>query len=142
MSVGKICTRSVVMAAPEEAVIDAARLMKKHNVGTLVIVDEALRPAGILTDRDIALRCVAPARSPAEVRIRDVMTTPVRTVTEDTPIEEALALMKTLRVRRLPVVGARFALVGIVALDDIVDLIATETSEIGVLLRNEAPALP
>jgi CBS domain-containing protein len=130
------------MGTPEETVRDAARRMAEHNVGTIVIVDIEFRPVGILTDRDIVLRCVVPGKSPDSLRIRDVMTMPVRTVTEAMPIEEALAIMKRLGVRRLPVTDNKTVLVGLVALDDIVDLIAEETTEIGALLSKEAPALP
>jgi CBS domain-containing protein len=142
MSIGKICTRSVVMAAPEETVQEAAILMKKHNVGTIVIVDAAMRPAGILTDRDVAVRCVAPGTSPDAMRIRDAMSTPVRTVTETTPIEEGLATMRGLGVRRLPVIDANGSLVGIVSMDDIVELIAGEAMDVGALIRSVVPALP
>jgi CBS domain-containing protein len=140
MSVGKICRRNVVMATPEENVRDAARRMAEHNVGTLVIVDMQFRPVGILTDRDIVLRCVAVGKHADELCIRDVMTVPVRTVSDATSIEEALKIMKRAGFRRLPVTDRKAVVIGIVALDDIVDLIAEETAEIGALLRKEVPA--
>ena len=142
MSVGRICTRSIVMATPEERVRDAARRMSEHNVGTVVIVNGEFRPVGILTDRDIALRCVAPGKSPDELRISEVMTAPVRCVSEGTAIEDALGIMKRLGVRRLPVTDAKGVLIGLVALDDVLDLIVEETGAIGALLRKEAPAIP
>jgi len=141
MSVGRICTHNVVMATPEESIRDAARLMSANNVGTVVVVDGEFRPVGILTDRDIALRCVAIGKSPDEVRIGEAMTTPVRTVSEATAIEDALGIMKRLGVRRLPVTDARSMLVGLVALDDVLDLIIEEATTIGELLRKEAPAI-
>jgi CBS domain-containing protein len=141
MSTGSICTRSVVMADPEETVRDATDLMRKHNVGTVVVVDRMLRPVGILTDRDIALRCVALGKLSEATHIREVMSTPVRTVSETTPIEETVYTMRSLGVRRLPVTDARSKLVGIVSLDDVVDLIAGEVTEIGSLLRKETPVL-
>lgn len=64
MSVGVICVRSVQAASPEETVRAVAARMAKASVGTVVILGENRRPAGILTDRDIALRCVAQRRDP------------------------------------------------------------------------------
>jgi CBS domain-containing protein len=129
------------MAGPDETIRAATDLMRKHNVGTVVVVDRALRPVGILTDRDVALRCVALGKLPESIHIREVMSTPVRTVSETTPIEEAVFTMRSLGVRRLPVTDAHAKLVGIVSLDDVVDVIAGEVAEIGSLLRKETPAL-
>ena len=141
MSVGRICTRSVVVATPEETARDAAKRMSEHNVGTVVVVSRVLRPVGMLTDRDITLRCVAPGRSPDDVRIADVMTSPARTVTERSSIDDAAGLMRKLGVRRLPVTNEKGVLVGLVALDDLLDLIIEETTAIGGVLRKEAPAI-
>jgi CBS domain-containing protein len=129
------------MATPEETLRDAARRMSQHNVGTLVVVDAEFHPTGILTDRDITLRCVAPGKDPDKLHIAEAMTTPARSVFENTAIDDALGIMKRAGVRRLPVTDAQGVLVGLVALDDVLDLIADETSEIGSLLRREAPAI-
>jgi CBS domain-containing protein len=64
MSVGRICVREVWVASPEESVATAARRMAEHDVGTLVVVDEHRHPLGMLTDRDVTLRCVAAGRPP------------------------------------------------------------------------------
>ena len=94
MSVSRICTRIVAMATPVESVRAVARRMGEYNVGTVVVVDETRHPVGILTDRDIALRCVAPGESADALSVARIMTTPVRTVPEGAPIEEAVATMK------------------------------------------------
>lgn len=142
MSVGRICTRSVVMADPAETVRQATARMKEHNVGTIVIVDSAMHPVGILTDRDVAVRCVAEGKSPDEVRIQEVMSTPVHTVSETTPIEDALSTMKSRGLRRLPVTDRHSVLAGIVSMDDVVELLSAEVGDIGALLRKETPTLP
>ena len=59
MSAGRVCVREVLVATPEESVREAARRMQKADVGSLVVLDPDRRPVGILTDRDVALRCVA-----------------------------------------------------------------------------------
>jgi CBS domain-containing protein len=141
MSVGKICTRMVAMATPVESVRAVAKRMGEYSAGTVVVVDEARRPIGILTDRDIALRCVASGESADALSVSTVMTTPVRTVSENAPIEDAVGTMKRLGVRRLPVTDATGTLAGLVALDDVLSLIAEESASIGSLLRKEEPVL-
>lgn len=140
MSTGKLCVRRVVFAEAGESVREAALRMTREEVGTLVVLDEARRPTGILTDRDVLVRCVAPGRDPETTSIGDVMSAPVAVVVEATPIEDALERMRVLRVRRLPVVDARGALVGILALDDVLELVAEEAATIGALLRRSRRA--
>jgi signal-transduction protein with cAMP-binding, CBS, and nucleotidyltransferase domain len=129
------------MASPVESVRAVARRMGEYNVGTVVVVDEARKPIGILTDRDIAMRCVAPGESADVLSVSNIMTTPVRTVAESAPIEDAVSTMKRLGVRRLPVTDATGTLAGLIALDDVLALIAEESASIGTLLRKEEPVL-
>lgn len=142
MSAGRICSRSVVLATAEESVRTAARRMATRNVGSLVILDGDERPVGILTDRDVALRCVAADLDPDASLVSDIMTSPVETAREDTPIEDALATMAGSGTRRLPVVDAEDRLVGILALDDVLELLIEETGSMGRLLGKHQPALP
>ncbi|MFW6201620.1 MAG: CBS domain-containing protein, partial [Gemmatimonadota bacterium] len=86
MSVGRICTRTVVTAAPGEPIIDVVRRMERNNVGAVVVVNEDARPVGIVTDRDVALRCVAGEHDPRDA-VSVIMTREVRSVDESTPIE-------------------------------------------------------
>jgi CBS domain-containing protein len=140
MSSGRLCVRRVVFADAGESVREAALRMAREEVGTLVVLDAERRPSGILTDRDVVVRCVAPGRDPAATPIADVMSAPVATLGEATPIEDALERMRVLRVRRLPVVDAQGALVGILALDDVLELLAEESATIGALLRRSRRA--
>ncbi|MGH3427208.1 MAG: CBS domain-containing protein, partial [Mycobacteriales bacterium] len=59
MSVGRVCIRSVDTTGARESAVDAARRMREQQVGTLIVVDEAAHPMGLITDRDIAMRVVA-----------------------------------------------------------------------------------
>lgn len=138
MSVGAICVRSVQVASPDETVRAVTARMAQADVGTVVILGEDRKPVGILTDRDIALRCVAQGRDPDATEVGTVMTTPLARVQETTPIESALARMTGTRVRRLAVVDDDERLVGILALDDVVELLAEEFATIGKLLRHGA----
>jgi CBS domain-containing protein len=94
--------------------------MSESAVGSLVVVDALRRPLGIVTDRDLVVRCLAPGKDPERTRLRDVMSGPPAWVREDRSVEEAIDEMARLRVRRLPVVDDRDRLVGILALDDVI----------------------
>jgi CBS domain-containing protein len=131
--------RSVDTAGVRESAADAARRMRERQVGTLVVVDEAAHPMGLITDRDIAMRVVAGGREAHRTSVADIMTPMPTAVLEDTSIESALGTMRVGRMRRLPVIDGNGALVGIVSLDDILALIAEEFSLIGSLLDRETP---
>ena len=139
MTVGKICCREVDTADPLETVRAAAQRMGNRDVGTLVVLDEERCPVGILTDRDVAVRVVGAGRDPDALRIRDVMTTDLHTCPESTPIEAALRIMRQSAIRRLLVVRPTGELAGILALDDVLELLAEELSEVGRLIRRQPP---
>lgn len=139
MSVGRICIREVQVADPEETLLEAARRMRLAGVGALVVVDDERHPLGILTDRDVTTRAVAEARDPEKTPVAAVMTVPVKRVHEETPIEDALARMAGVPARRLVVVDDADRLVGVLALDDVLELLVEEADAIGRLLRRERP---
>ena len=139
MSVGRICMRSVDTAEARESVVEAARRMRERQVGTLVVVDEAAHPMGLVTDRDIAMRIVAAGSEGSRTAVADIMTPMPTAVLEDASIESALGTMRMGRMRRLPVINGSGTLVGIVSLDDILAMLADEFSLIGGLLAREAP---
>ena len=134
MSVGALCMRVVEIASPEEPVREVARRMAAAAVGTVVVVGAERRPLGILTDRDIVLRCVAEGRDPEATPVAAVMSAPAVCVHESTPIESALARMAGVPARRLVVIDDAQQLVGVLALDDILELLAEEAASIGRLL--------
>jgi CBS domain-containing protein len=135
-----ICVRSVQVASPEETVRAVAARMADADVGTVVVLGEDRKPAGILTDRDIALRCVAQRRDPDATEVGSVMSAPVTCVHESTPIGTALARMVGAHARRLVVVDDDEQLVGILALDDVLELLVEELTSIGKLLQQRAGA--
>jgi CBS domain-containing protein len=135
MSAGRICIRSVDLADPAESVAEAARRMRERGVGTLLVLDDQRRPLGILTDRDVVLRCVAEGRDPGATPVSAVMTSPVACVRESTPIEDALRRMASVRTRRLAVTDDDGRLAGILSLDDAVELLTEEVEAVGRLLR-------
>jgi CBS domain-containing protein len=140
MSIGRICQRVVDLADPDETIVAAARRMNEKRVGTLVVLDEGKRPVGILTDRDLAMRVVAAGRHPEDTQVSDVMTAHPRTVSEGTPIEDALSVMRSLGIRRLLVTGQDEQLAGIVSLDDVLSLIMEEFRSMHGILEKSSPS--
>ena len=140
MSTGRICKRRVDLAEAGETARVAAERMRQRGVGTLVVTDREKRPVGILTDRDLALRVLAAGRDGGATLVREMMTPDPKVATEETPIEDALARMKSGAFRRLPVVDGAGRLVGIVTLDDVLVLLSEEFAAIGTLLGREDPS--
>jgi CBS domain-containing protein len=95
---------------------------------------------GVLTDRDLAIRVVAKGADPYATMVEHVMTAGAKTVRRSAPIEDALALMRAAACRRLLVIGDDGRLQGLVSLDDILSLLASEFADIGRLLQRESPA--
>lgn len=104
-----------------------------------MVVNDAERPIGIVTDRDLVNRVVASGKDPSTTIVGDVMTPWPAAVREDAPIEQALECMERGCCRRLPVIDSDGKLVGFVTLDDIMMLLAKETTTIGRLLQRETP---
>lgn len=140
MSVGRICMRHVDVARPDESVSVGARRMQARKVGSLVVVNKLFEPVGIVTDRDLVVRVLAEGLDPSQTELSEVMTRQVTTVTIETPVEDALRLMRGGSFRRLPVIDRSGRLSGIISLDDILDLLSHEFGEIGKLIVEEAPA--
>jgi CBS domain-containing protein len=137
MSVGRICSREIDIAEANETARDAARRMLQRGVGTLVVLNDDRQPAGLVTDRDLVVRVLAPARDPETTRVSDIMTADPKVLREDSPIEGALGLMRAGSFRRVPIVDAAGRLVGILTLDDVLSLLAEEFGHIGGLLEGQ-----
>lgn len=122
---GKICTKPVVTASAQMTVDEAARAMRSRNVGALVVVN-AGRPIGMLTDRDVVVEVVAKGMDPDTVRVGDVMRRRPITIREDLGIFDAARVFAKTGVRRLPVVTKTGVLVGVIAVDDMIMLLGNE----------------
>lgn len=140
MTVGEVCTRSVVTATAGELISEAAKRMRDMHVGTVVVVENKgeNRPVGILTDRDIVIGPVAqsPDRIGALV-VGDVMTRDIATVLEDDTVHSALETMRSRGIRRVPVVGRDGRLEGLLAFDDVVEVMSSELSDLVSLVARE-----
>ena len=140
MLVGEYCHREVVAIPRQTGISEAARLMRQHHVGSLVIVDEndgRRQPVGIVTDRDLVVEVLAQDVPIEQLTLEDIMRSPLETAWEDDSVLDTLQRMRRLGVRRLPVIDARGSLSGILAVDDLLDLISTSLSDIVSLVANE-----
>lgn len=140
MHVNEICTWQLDKAAPQETVLDIARRMNDRNVGALVIVDDDDRAVGIVTDRDITIRVTAQGRDAIALPISEVMTPEPETVSEMTTAREALYAMRAGGFRRLPVVNNQKQVVGIVTLDDLLELFASFLKDVHSVVKAEGPS--
>jgi len=120
---------------------DAARLMRDQHVGSLVVTDMndgKAMPVGILTDRDIVIEIVSKDISLEQVTVGDIMTYALLKVTEDENIFDVAQRMRARGVRRVPVVSRLGELVGIIAADDILELLSEELSLLSRITTREA----
>jgi CBS domain-containing protein len=145
LTAGEICTRTVVYTDRGMLLDEAARLMRTHHVGSLVVVEERSPKerivVGMVTDRDIATGVVALDRDPHAFRVGDIMSPDVVTVREQDSVLDVLAMMRHKKVRRVPVTGARGDLIGLVALDDVLAIVAEQmqalAAAVGAAQRHE-----
>lgn len=118
MQVRDLMNPSVVSIAPGESATLAARLLSRHNIGSLPVCGEGGGLRGIVTDRDIITRCVAAEEDPAHTKVRDIMTRGCAVVSPEDDVREASRMMAAEQVRRLPVTE-NGRVVGIISLGDI-----------------------
>jgi CBS domain-containing protein len=140
MPVSDFCNRDVVTIGAEASVREAAELMRTLHVGDLVVVesrDEQRVPIGVVTDRDIVVEILAEDVNPRDVAVGDFMSGQIVTASEDDDIMDVIELMRTEGVRRVPVVDGGGALVGIVAVDDLIDSLAEMLHGISGVVRRE-----
>ena len=123
MRIADICTRHVVTIPPGATVREAADVMRRREVGSLVVADGAESeriPHGIVTDRDVALSIADRGVDPDAVTVADTMARSLVSCAEDADIYDVLRRMRGNGVRRMPVIDARGHLLGIVTADDII----------------------
>ena len=140
MLIGEYCNRDVVIVQGQENVLEAARLMRQCHVGDVVVVknsDGRKVPVGILTDRDIVIELVAKQVDPESVSVGDVMSDQLLTVREGDELLDTIERMLGKGVRRAPVIGEEGELVGILTLDDMLDVIAEALHDVVLLTGHE-----
>jgi CBS domain-containing protein len=140
-SIGEICSREVVFTTRETTVAAAAKLMRHHHVGSLVVVEQLnggkRLPVGIVTDRDIVVELTAMDLDPAVITVGDIMGEPLVTARESEGLLETMEIMRYKGVRRLPIVGADGQLIGIVTIDDLLEVLAEQLTELAKVVARE-----
>ena len=140
MTIGEFCNREVIISNREDSVLEAAKLMRKYHVGDVVVIDQRgdeRVPVGILTDRDIVVELIARDVDATKVSVGDAMSNELLTVNENEQLMDLAQKMQGKAVRRVPVVDANGALVGIVTADDLIDLIAEQLTSLVSLVQRE-----
>ena len=129
MKIGELCNRVVVFAYKNMPLTEAAKLMREHHVGSLIVVkedDSKRTPVGIITDRDIVVEVVAAGLDFRTLTVGEIMTDELITAREQDDMLDVLGLMRKRGIRRIPVVTPSGALAGIATIDDILGILSEE----------------
>ena len=140
MPVGELCIRQTVVASRGTTVQEAAKLMREHHVGDLIVTERTngkRKPIGIVTDRDIVIAVIAQGLDPALLTVEEIMAQDLVTVREKEGVFETIGKMRAKGVRRVPVVDAGGTLAGVVAVDDLIELLADELGQLAKAISCE-----
>lgn len=142
MPIGEFCNREVVFATRKTSLVEAAQLMRQYHVGDLVVMDLVGKkrvPVGIVTDRDIVIEVIAKSLPVNDFMVGDIMSPQLISVQETAGVVETIRLMRAHGIRRVPVLNEEGGLAGIISVDDMLDLLAEELTELAkVAPREEA----
>lgn len=137
MTVSDLCNREMIIVQRDETALKAAKLMRKHHVGDVIVVEDNIGshiPVGIVTDRDIIVEIIATDLDPAVMTVGDIMGKELFTVKESAELFWAIQYMRSKTVRRLPIVNEAGVLVGILTLDDVLALLSEELLNLAKLV--------
>lgn len=141
MKVGDVCNREVVCISGQATLLEASHLMREEHVGCLVVVegeeDQAM-PVGIVTDRDILLEVISEGVSLEKITVEDIMSSDLVTARKEDDFFEIIQKMRSKGIRRVPIVDGKMRLVGILALDDVFEILSSEMRNLsGVFVREQ-----
>ena len=114
----------VVTIDEDQSVVEAAEIMRKNRIGAIIVESKGGQPVGIVTERDFVYRVIAKDAIPREIQVKEVMSSPLRTVDPETSLEDAMALMNKANVRRLGVIYKE-NLEGVISDKDIIRIMPT-----------------
>ena len=140
-TIGAVCSRDVVFTTRDATVAATAMLMRQNHVGCIVVVEQLnggkRLPVGMVTDRDIVVEVIAPGLDVETITAGDIMSTELVTVAESEGLLETMEIMRYKGVRRIPVVDNNGQLVGIASIDDLLEVLAEELSELAKIVTRE-----
>jgi signal-transduction protein with cAMP-binding, CBS, and nucleotidyltransferase domain len=125
-----IIDRRIVSVAPDTRVSEVALRMAKEDVGAILVLDDDQTPRGIVTDRDIVVRCVAENVDVNDCTIEQILSEPIEVVRETDGVFDCIRKMNEAKVRRIPVVNEQGEAVGIISFGDLIALLGRELSEL------------
>jgi CBS domain-containing protein len=140
MTIGSICTHKTITVDRSIDIAAAAAVMRDNHIGYLIVTDirsGGATPIGVLTDRDIVVTVMAKDIDPHALTVGDVMTPDPLIAAEDDGISETLSRMRRLGIRRVPVVGPKGHVTGVLSIDDVVDHLVSQLSDVAGSIRNE-----
>jgi CBS domain-containing protein len=132
--------RETIVAKKDSNIVDVAKLMRRHHVGDVIVVEERdglAVPIGIVTDRDLVMEILAQELSPETVAVGDIMSYEMLVARESDSLWDTLQQMRVKGVRRVPVIDGKGALAGILTLDDVLELLTDELAELAKIVRRE-----
>lgn len=138
MPVGDYCQRDVRTIDASATLRRAAQRMAEEGVGSLVVL-QGRHPRGLLTDRDVALRVLRAGADPDLTSALEAVAGDPVMIHETSPLRAAAAMMRRSALRRLPVVDSREELVGVIAFDDLLRLVAKELAGVADVVASQAP---
>jgi CBS domain-containing protein len=140
MLVGDYCNRDVVTIGKNESIRNAAKLMRKHHVGDVLVVESkngTRIPIGMLTDRDIVVEVIADDVDMDDLWVEDIMSFRLVTSNEKDDLMKTIKRMRINGVRRIPIVNQAGGLVGILSIDDILDVITEQLMDLDQIIAKE-----
>jgi CBS domain-containing protein len=140
MKLKELCVLDVACCHKATTITEAARLMRQHHTGDLVVVDESegtKEPVGVVTDRDIVMEVIAKGHDPERTLVSAVMGSPVVVASGSENIATAIERMRTHGVRRLPIVDDSGTVFGIITLDDLYRALAEHTAALAAIVTKE-----
>ena len=140
MKIGEICNRQVVIIRPEESLLEAGKRMREYHVGCLVAVQEEQgrrSPVGILTDRDLLIQVLSEGVSLEKIAVGDLMASKLVTANIEDEVYETIKIMQEKGIRRLPVVDSEKNLIGILAMDDLLEFLTEEIQGLSKIYSRE-----
>lgn len=141
MVVREAMSSPVVAIREEHSVVDAAKVMSEQRIGSVIVNDAEGHPVGIVTERDLVFRVIAEGRMPREIRVSEVMSSPLRMVDPETTLEEAMKMMDMHNIRRLGVIY-KGKLEGVITDKDILRVMPTLIELVRERSRIQASSTP
>jgi len=120
--------RNVISIAPDASVFDAIKVMADESIGSLVVLDENGKLAGIVTERDYARKVIVMGRSSKDTRVAEIMTTDVLTAASDHTVNACMEIMTERKIRHLPVVEDG-RVIAMISIGDLVQAIIADQKE-------------